>query len=295
MERLVHSDRLGRDSGIRPHLNLGPTGSWGDSHRRRGRGRRSGGLHRRARRTSTRTQAGGIEEAERQLEEAKRQMQLMGRKLAPEPDTHAWSGAWFRLGGRSRQEAPVEPQRRRNALFPIRDVASGLDARHAARPGHHGSGKRQLLVRRRRPSPGPIPGVRSDLPPRLSLDAHRHQQPDLPKRSGSPSSSFTMPGWSSRSSKNKAFYLGAGLLYWNGISRQTNASTITLMSLDPPIMNWPLIERDRPVRAPSGHLRQGKARALRLSRSPLTRPFTAFDVSLTGNSDGARPDGGREL
>ena len=42
--------------------------------------------------------------------------------------------------------------------------------------------------------------------------------------------------------KNKYFDVGAGLIYWNGISRLTNASTITLMTLDGPIVNWPTIE-----------------------------------------------------
>lgn len=34
---------------------------------------------------------------------------------------------------------------------------------------------------------------------------------------------------------------GGGLIYWNGISRMTNASTLNFMSIDAPITNWPLI------------------------------------------------------
>lgn len=37
-------------------------------------------------------------------------------------------------------------------------------------------------------------------------------------------------------------YLGAGLLYWNGISRLTSHSTLNFMTLDAPIFNWPNIE-----------------------------------------------------
>lgn len=37
-------------------------------------------------------------------------------------------------------------------------------------------------------------------------------------------------------------YLGAGLHYWNGISRMTSHSTLNFMAIDAPIFNWPLIE-----------------------------------------------------
>lgn len=40
-----------------------------------------------------------------------------------------------------------------------------------------------------------------------------------------------------------ALHVGAGLHYWHGISRMTNASTLNMMSLDAPILNWPTIER----------------------------------------------------
>ncbi|MCU0329141.1 MAG: hypothetical protein MUE53_09135 [Chitinophagales bacterium] len=35
---------------------------------------------------------------------------------------------------------------------------------------------------------------------------------------------------------------GAGLTYWNGISRLTNASTLNFMTLDAPIFNWPHVD-----------------------------------------------------
>lgn len=40
----------------------------------------------------------------------------------------------------------------------------------------------------------------------------------------------------------KKLYIGAGLHYWNGISRLTNASTLNFMTLDAPIFNWANIE-----------------------------------------------------
>jgi hypothetical protein len=36
--------------------------------------------------------------------------------------------------------------------------------------------------------------------------------------------------------------IGAGLHYWNGISRSTNASTLNFMTLDAPIVNWATID-----------------------------------------------------
>ncbi|MCC6459147.1 MAG: porin [Saprospiraceae bacterium] len=36
--------------------------------------------------------------------------------------------------------------------------------------------------------------------------------------------------------------IGAGLHYWNGISRMTNASTLNFMAVDAPIFNWATIE-----------------------------------------------------
>lgn len=36
--------------------------------------------------------------------------------------------------------------------------------------------------------------------------------------------------------------MGAGLHYWNGISRMSNASTLNFLALDAPIFNWPTIE-----------------------------------------------------
>lgn len=37
-------------------------------------------------------------------------------------------------------------------------------------------------------------------------------------------------------------FVGAGLLYWNGISRMTSASTLNFLALDAPIVNWPVID-----------------------------------------------------
>lgn len=36
--------------------------------------------------------------------------------------------------------------------------------------------------------------------------------------------------------------IGAGLHYWNGVSRLSSASTLTFLMIDAPVFNWPLIE-----------------------------------------------------
>jgi len=78
-------------------------------------------------------------------------------------------------------------------------------------------------------------------------------------------------------SKKGYFSLGGGLLYWNGISRLTNASTITFMSLDAPIVNWPTIEVTDQFARQFGLYAKGKA-GLFDYRVAVVRPFAApFD------------------
>ena len=82
-------------------------------------------------------------------------------------------------------------------------------------------------------------------------------------------------------SKKGRFSLGAGLLYWNGISRMTNASTITFMSLDSPIFTWPTIERSDQFARQLGLYAKGKL-GLFDYRVAVVRPFTNYDP-LTAN------------
>ena len=60
------------------------------------------------------------------------------------------------------------------------------------------------------------------------------------------------------------------------------------MSLDLPIMNWPLIEREDQFARQLGIYAKGKF-GLFDYRIAVTRPFTAFDVSLTGNTAAPGP------
>jgi len=75
-------------------------------------------------------------------------------------------------------------------------------------------------------------------------------------------------------SKKGYFSLGGGLLYWNGISRMTNASTITFMSLDSPIFPWATIEVTDQFARQLGLYAKGKA-GLFDYRVAVVRPFAA--------------------
>ena len=67
--------------------------------------------------------------------------------------------------------------------------------------------------------------------------------------------------------------LGFGLSYWNGISRQTSASTLNFLGVDAPIFNWPNIDAtDQFARMPAVY---AKGKLARLDyRVALSQPFT---------------------
>jgi hypothetical protein len=54
---------------------------------------------------------------------------------------------------------------------------------------------------------------------------------------------FIHDAWASFRIVPEMLEVGAGLHYWNGISRITSASTINMMTLDMPILNWPTIDQ----------------------------------------------------
>jgi hypothetical protein len=64
------------------------------------------------------------------------------------------------------------------------------------------------------------------------MDALGHQ---------APAQLFMHDAWAEFKVADKALYVGAGLHYWNGISRLTNQSTLNIMTLDAPRFNWATI------------------------------------------------------
>lgn len=77
--------------------------------------------------------------------------------------------------------------------------------------------------------------------------------------------------------------VGSGIHYWHGISRQTNGSTLNFLTIDAPIINWPLIEGNDQFARQLGVYAKGKILDLDY-RVALNRPFE------TRNADPASPD-----
>ncbi len=66
--------------------------------------------------------------------------------------------------------------------------------------------------------------------------------------------------------------IGAGLHYWNGISRMTNASTLNFLALDSPITHWATIERADQFARQMGIYAKGKIGILDY-RVAVNKPF----------------------
>ncbi|MGB0524045.1 MAG: porin [Flammeovirgaceae bacterium] len=54
---------------------------------------------------------------------------------------------------------------------------------------------------------------------------------------------FMHDAWVEYTAIYKKLYIGAGLHYWNGISRLTSSTTLTTVTLDGPLFNWPNVNR----------------------------------------------------
>ena len=225
-----------------------------------------------------------IREAERELEEAKRQMQLMGRKMAPEPEPVPGTGVGLASAdGRAKK-----------LQFSLNDDGT-LYLRMAM--------WLQVWTRSIQMNPGStVLGDTNDwyhdvalrrarflffgqIFPRTFILMHFGINNQTFRNARKPQLFFHDAWVEFQVSRNKALYLGGGLLYWNGISRMTNASTITLMSLDAPIMNWPLIELGDQFARQLGFYAKGKF-GLFDYRVAVTRPFTPFDVDTPAQVGG---------
>lgn len=86
-------------------------------------------------------------------------------------------------------------------------------------------------------------------------------------------------------SRDFSLAMGAGLLYWNGVSRKASASTLCFMTVDAPIFNWPNIEFTDQFARQLGWYAKGKYRKLDY-RVSVTQPFNTDD-SASLNHDRA--------
>ncbi len=79
----------------------------------------------------------------------------------------------------------------------------------------------------------------------------------------------------------KEIHVGAGLHYWNGISRLSSQSTLNFLQVDAPIFNWPLIELTDQFARQFGIYAKGQAGKWDY-RLALNKPFS---VGSGGNYD----------
>ena len=86
-------------------------------------------------------------------------------------------------------------------------------------------------------------------------------------------------------SKGNELCIGAGLHYWNGISRSTNASTLNFLTLDAPIVNWATIDAADEFARMMGIYAKGKLDKLDY-RLALNMPFSKQAYIAQGSRAG---------
>lgn len=89
--------------------------------------------------------------------------------------------------------------------------------------------------------------------------------------------------------KNFSLSMGAGLHYFNGISRMTSASTLNFLTVDAPVFNWPLIENSDQFARLFGMYVKGKWGKLDY-RLNLNKPFATSITPLNGTSEAVAVD-----
>lgn len=93
-----------------------------------------------------------------------------------------------------------------------------------------------------------------------------------PHNQGKKPTFFLHDAWTEFRVIPQKLYVGAGLLYWNGISRLTSHSTLNFMTLDAPIFNWPNIEASDQFARQFGIYAKGQLGRLDY-RVALNKPF----------------------
>lgn len=83
---------------------------------------------------------------------------------------------------------------------------------------------------------------------------------------------FLHDAWTEYELVKDKLYVGAGLHYWNGISRLSSHSTLNFMALDAPIFNWPTIEATDQFARQYGVYAKGQLGKLDY-RVALNKPF----------------------
>jgi len=82
----------------------------------------------------------------------------------------------------------------------------------------------------------------------------------------------------------KYLSVGAGLHYWNGVSRMSNASTLNFLAIDAPIFNWPTIEKTDQFARMMGIYAKGKLGKIEY-RVAVNEPFATTGTPNTNAAD----------
>ena len=76
-------------------------------------------------------------------------------------------------------------------------------------------------------------------------------------------------------------YVGAGLHYWNGVSRITSASTLNFLMIDAPLFNWPTLEVSDQYIRQFGIYTKGVAGKLHY-QACVNKPFATSSTPVAG-------------
>jgi hypothetical protein len=104
-----------------------------------------------------------------------------------------------------------------------------------------------------------------------------------PSNQGKKPSVFIHDAWTEYQVVKDKLYLGAGLHYWNGVSRFTSHSTLNFMATDAPIFNWYNIETTDQFARQFGFYAKGQLGRLDY-RFHLNKPFVNGPVASKTNT-----------
>ncbi|MBX0334607.1 hypothetical protein K3G39_15305 [Pontibacter sp. HSC-14F20] len=99
---------------------------------------------------------------------------------------------------------------------------------------------------------------------------------------------FIHDAWTEYKVFDTELSIGAGLHYWNGVSRMTNASTLNLMTIDAPIFNWATIDAADQFGRMLGVYAKGKLAKLDY-RVAVNDPFLTNTAEAIGQNANYNP------
>ncbi len=105
---------------------------------------------------------------------------------------------------------------------------------------------------------------------------------------------FMHDAWAEYKVFENSLSIGAGLHYWNGISRLSNASTLNFLAYDAPISNWPTIEAIDQFARMLGVYAKGKLGKLDY-RVAVNDPFLANTSAAIGPAANYNPRNNKKV